>query len=130
MPDFPTPRTKDMCGGTNAFRSIKALVRRGFISDEDGKAMIGGSNLNPDWEEWLMAFPIGWTDVGREGTLPWLDCANDPANLEQGARDFISRTKPNDKMRKMRSEMIGNAQFPLTAAVVAAFGFALLSKIP
>jgi DNA (cytosine-5)-methyltransferase 1 len=25
----------------------------------------GGGNLSPMWVEWLMGFPIGWTDLGR-----------------------------------------------------------------
>lgn len=23
----------------------------------------GGGHLNPDWVEWLMGWPIGWTDL-------------------------------------------------------------------
>ena len=28
-----------------------------------------GLSLNPSWEEWLMAWPIGWTDVARSATV-------------------------------------------------------------
>ena len=28
-----------------------------------GNVAAGGS-LNPPWVEWLMGFPIGWTDIG------------------------------------------------------------------
>jgi hypothetical protein len=24
-----------------------------------------GGQLNPDWVEWLMGFPVGWTDIGE-----------------------------------------------------------------
>lgn len=36
------------------------------ILNEDA-AMSGGS-LNPQWVEWLMGFPAGWTDLGALAT--------------------------------------------------------------
>jgi hypothetical protein len=30
----------------------------------DGLAATAGGSLNPDWVEWLMGFPVGWTDIG------------------------------------------------------------------
>ena len=33
-----------------------------------GKGNLGevvGGQLNPDWVEWLMGFPVGWTDIGE-----------------------------------------------------------------
>jgi hypothetical protein len=27
-----------------------------------------GGQLNPTWVEWLMGFPLGWTDLGRSVT--------------------------------------------------------------
>ena len=32
-----------------------------------GKSNLGevvGGQLNPDWVEWLMGLPVGWTDIG------------------------------------------------------------------
>ncbi len=34
-----------------------ALIRQGVIG-----------SLNPEWVEWLMGFPIGWTDCGPSET--------------------------------------------------------------
>jgi hypothetical protein len=48
---WPTPCTNGLDGGSN---SRNAAESRG--------AMIGG-NLNPNWVEWLMGWPIGWTDL-------------------------------------------------------------------
>jgi len=31
-------------------------------------AQAGGS-LNPTWVEWLMGYPLGWTDLGASGTV-------------------------------------------------------------
>jgi hypothetical protein len=36
-------------------------------SDKEAKAMAGGA-LNPTWVEWLMGFPLGWTDLGDSAT--------------------------------------------------------------
>jgi hypothetical protein len=38
----------------------------GSSSAED-RSRLGGS-LNPEWVEWLMGYPAGWTDLGDSGT--------------------------------------------------------------
>jgi len=48
---YPTPTTIGMNGGSN---SRKAVANRG-----DEPLHIGP--LNPEWVEWLMGWPIGWT---------------------------------------------------------------------
>ena len=60
---FPTPRTKGMCGGTGSFRKMKALETQGIISSEERRQMTAGSGgqLNPTWVEWLMGWPLEWT---------------------------------------------------------------------
>lgn len=50
---FPMPTTIGMNGGSN---SRKAVANRG-----DEPLHIGP--LNPEWVEWLMGWPIGWTDL-------------------------------------------------------------------
>ncbi len=71
---FPTPTARDWKGG---YRE-ESLTRkdgksRGF--DHLPNAAIGGvgtdqhpGQLNPDWVEWLMGWPIGWTACGPAGT--------------------------------------------------------------
>jgi DNA (cytosine-5)-methyltransferase 1 len=46
-------------GGAGARRKLRKLV-----SSEE----LNGA-LNPTWVEWLMGFPLGWTDLGVSGTL-------------------------------------------------------------
>ena len=56
---WPTPRAD---GGNNAggSNSRKAAIKRGtYIT----------GNINPSHREWLMGFPIGWTDCDVSGTL-------------------------------------------------------------
>ena len=33
-----------------------------MVGEDVGKKMASGS-LNPEWEEWLMGYPIGWTEL-------------------------------------------------------------------
>jgi hypothetical protein len=49
----PTPRAdgQDNAGGTNSRRTAKA------------RGVYFGRTLNPEYVEWLLGFPIGWTDL-------------------------------------------------------------------
>jgi hypothetical protein len=60
---WPTPRTKHLCGGSGSFATIKDRVADGTITPEEARAMGSGGQLNPNWVEWLMGWPIGWTDL-------------------------------------------------------------------
>jgi len=60
----PTPRATDFKGATSAEAMSKAAAR-GFSPNlpEATAASVGGGKLNPMWVEWLMGWPIGWTDL-------------------------------------------------------------------
>ena len=63
---FPTPTTgAGMCGGTGNFKQLKMIMESGIICEEERRSMSAGNggNLNPNWVEWLMGYPIGWTEV-------------------------------------------------------------------
>lgn len=63
---FPTPSVgAGLCGGTGNFQQLKALSECGVITEEERKSMSAGNGgcLNPAWVEWLMGYPIGWTEV-------------------------------------------------------------------
>ncbi len=65
---FPTPPSTDYKGA----RSLKAVQERARNStrgvrlpehlSRESRAHVGGQ-LNPNWVEWLMGWPIGWTDL-------------------------------------------------------------------
>ena len=67
---WPTPTARDWKGGyTEAALTRKDGKSRRF--DALPNAAIGGvgtdikaGHLNPDWVEWLMGVPTGWTDLG------------------------------------------------------------------
>ena len=66
---WPTPTA---CQGhnnsaMNAGAGGRAMLAEAASSDEEPKAMAGGA-LNPTWVEWLMGFPLGWTDLGDSAT--------------------------------------------------------------
>lgn len=65
---FPTP-VASMCKGS----SIKSLIRkdgRDRTRDRLDHFIYAhhGGKLNPEWAEWLMGWPIGWTDLKPLGT--------------------------------------------------------------
>ena len=63
---YPTPTTvAGLCGGSGNYRQLKDLEARGQITEEERRSMAAGNGgqLNPDWVEWLMGFPPGWTEA-------------------------------------------------------------------
>lgn len=61
---WPTP-TASSWGSTGHRAMLQTKVDNGTISESDKKQMTSGNGgkLNPAWVEWLMGFPIGWTDL-------------------------------------------------------------------
>ena len=66
---FPTPTSRDYKGGYKTesltrkdgkSRALEALPNA--VLDGKGTEMAAGQ-LNPQWVEWLMGYPIGWTDL-------------------------------------------------------------------
>ena len=52
---WPTPQARDYKGASG--RSLKGTER------DLPMAVGNGGKLNPTWVEWLMGFPLGWTDL-------------------------------------------------------------------
>lgn len=60
---FPTPRANKPTGFSSTdHRPTLEQTVMGFSNGEDCRGQTSGS-LNPTWVEWLMGFPIGWTDL-------------------------------------------------------------------
>ena len=62
---WPTPTYGKLAGGTGAMEQIEAKYLAGEITSEERRAMRAGNGgkLNPTWVEWLMGFPLEWTDL-------------------------------------------------------------------
>jgi hypothetical protein len=58
--NWPTPRTKGMCGGSGSWD----LLNKNTTKEEARQMGAGnGGKLNPTWVEWLMGWPLEWTDL-------------------------------------------------------------------
>lgn len=66
---YPTPQATSW-GCTGARKKLKRLEADGEITESERRAMSAGNGgkLNPTWVEWLMGFPIGWTDCDASET--------------------------------------------------------------
>jgi len=62
---FPTPGTTGMSNGSGNCEKSNKLHEMGLITDEERRSMRSGNGgqLNPTWVEWLMGWPLGWTDL-------------------------------------------------------------------
>lgn len=60
---WPTPTSGNTGGPTGlggGSGNRKKIYK--MVGEEEGKKMASGS-LNPEWEEWLMGYPTGWTEL-------------------------------------------------------------------
>ena len=68
---WPRPTTgAPLCGGTHNFQQMMALKEAGIITEEERRNLTqgNGGKSNPGLLEWLMGFPIGWTDCDASAT--------------------------------------------------------------
>jgi hypothetical protein len=65
---WPTPTARDWKGGRKA-ETLEA-VGRGYSNSLNDALTVCGEHgqLNPTWVEWLMGFPVGWTDLSSSET--------------------------------------------------------------
>jgi hypothetical protein len=88
---WPTPTIPSTTGGRKGLGGGahgREQLRLASSSEEEFKAMNGGS-LNPTWVEWLMGYPLGWTDcAGWETRLS--------RKSRNGSRSASSRPKDAD----------------------------------
>lgn len=104
-------------------------IKSGDIPPEEkGRMTAGhGGQLNPEWVEWLMGWPIGWTSLEplpRENLMDWLEKTKagtwwlqdpaevpyKPAGKKRGR--IIPRIVKETKKRIQRIECLGNGQVP------------------
>lgn len=147
---FPTPRVNSLCGGTGAWnaihgnpsltadekRAMTSSAGRGDIYDTPTVHGDGGSGrkgnvpkfaqLNPDWVEWLMGWPVGWTDPECDRPWPFLPLGDDPADLPPTMPRYVPRTTMRRQHRVARISALGNGQVPQCAAAAFRMGLALL----
>lgn len=70
-PLWPRPTTgAPLCGGTYNFKQMETLRNKGVMTEEERRNLTNGNGgqSNPALMEWLMGFPIGWTDLNASET--------------------------------------------------------------
>jgi hypothetical protein len=62
---FPSPIARDWKSTSKAKTATNArtLSEMALEINAEAAAANEGAPLNPDWVEWLMGFPIGWTAI-------------------------------------------------------------------
>ena len=80
---WPTPRSNTAMSATiienanpDRYPNLETVMKK-----REPQAV--GGQLNADWVEWLMMFPIGWTSLEPIKEMIWLDWSVDPADLEK-----------------------------------------------
>ena len=66
---WPTPRASEYkdCGPVGSKSQIH-MDKRSYLCAKVKEESKPTGLLNPDWTEWLMGVPIGWTELGSWGT--------------------------------------------------------------
>ena len=120
---WPTPTASDFKGGTDAPRKDTGKPRNDRLDHclEPGH---NGKRLNPDWVEWLMGWPIGWTSLdfinidmkGWWGYVMSVEPAryweDDPADIPVGMKYHTPRLTTKKEYRAERLKACGNGQVP------------------
>ena len=106
---WPTPSASDEKG------SSAPGQRRGQLSER-----VAGLKLSPDWVEFLMGWPVGWSSLE-----PLEDASIRSWREDPGDTGEVPRTTTGVPNRRARLRAIGNGQVPACAA--AAF-MALLGR--
>lgn len=117
---FPTPGTTGFSSGTGNCEKANQLYRDNILTEAERISFRAGNGgqLNPDWTEWLMGWPIGYTRL-EPIEIDWRGWTVDPADTGE-----VPRVGRNIKKRTGRLKAIGNGQVPLTAAMA----FTILSE--
>ena len=100
---YPTPASRD-------YRSPNAKPyadRGGGKKGEQLPNFVGGQ-LNPDWVEWLMGWPIGWTSLDQLTEIRPHDWSLEPPDVPRVATGIPARVD--------RLKALGNGQVPQCAA--------------
>ena len=121
---YPTPGTTGLSNGSGNVAKADELYEQGVISEEERRSFRAGNGgqLNPDWVEWLMGWPVSWTrlePMRKEDFDEWMARAAegilwdmDPADLPCGVPGYIPRVTDEKAYRKERLMALGNGQVP------------------
>lgn len=107
------PGTGGRQGGKNLQTAVFDLLptptanRRSGLQSHGKNAILGA--LNPNWVEWHMGWPVGWSDVAPLSETDWRDITE----WETGIEIFTTV----GKNRRNRIKALGNGQVPESAVL-------------
>jgi len=105
-------RTDQLPNAVKFWPTPREFMYKDSIIDRN-KSNLGekvGGQLNPDWVECLMGFPIGWTNIDCDTPELWVGW---PALLGEEQYDYESpRVVMKSKNRAKRLKCLGNAVVP------------------
>lgn len=69
---YPTISTHGV-GGSGHYKKVQEMAREGVFNKEEARSLVAGNGgtLNPEWVEWLMGWPIGWTALSPLETVKY-----------------------------------------------------------
>lgn len=120
-PNAHEPRLKYQDRSKGKKGSQKSLTT--IVVDNNGGPE-KGTRLNPDWVEWLMGWPIGWTSldfINIDNKGWWRYCMSveparyweqDPADIPVGEKYHTPRLTSKKENRAQRLKCCGNGQVP------------------
>lgn len=105
---WPTP---GLSNGSGNCEKINKIHAEGKISEEERRSMRSGNGgkLNPEFVEWLMGYPIGWTDLEHDN-----EKLNEPCSFDN--EPDTPRVIEGTKSRANRLKCLGNSIVPEIAA--------------
>lgn len=96
---WPTPLKEEGPGCQQMKLTDAVAVAEGYcpryhkLNGMEGRRVFTGK-VNPDWAEWLMGWPVGWTNVstelGMDKFLLWLQSHGIPCGVAEGANNKVS----------------------------------------
>ena len=84
---FPTPQANEDAAGTPQGKMQRMLGNCEEVRDS------GTGVLNPNWVEWLMGYPSGWTDLKVSETQL---SRTSPISSESDLKNYAKKTKPKN----------------------------------
>lgn len=114
-------RTPSQQDGTHG-RYLQVEAFESVMPDADSEQRRAAGALNPEWVEWLMGFPVGWTDTKISNVdlrrIAWHD----------GEPDGVPRISDRKDQRKGRLTCLGNALIPPAAAYLGERALTILNE--
>ena len=106
---FPTPTTRDWKDTTSKVPPSRQDPSKQTLGQRMAYLREVNGQLNPDWVEWLMGFPIGWTALDADVEHPAPPAVGAPWPDEPTGIPRVASGIPN---RVDRLKCLGNAVVP------------------